>query len=107
LVEGYTYEFYVAKKHPHFICQFLKMVASLGKETSIRTKQKNILSRGATSPIYDSAARASGANREFKSKVVSYASSKWNSGKIDKYLAKRGNFDVVYSCKLSMGENLP
>ena len=42
-----------------------------------------------------------------RSKVVSYASLKWNSGQIDKYLAKRGNFDVLYSCKLSMGENLP
>jgi hypothetical protein len=62
--------FILSKKHPHFICQFLKMVASLGKETSFRTKetscQGTTIRWGATSPIYDSAARASGANREFK-----------------------------------------
>jgi hypothetical protein len=48
-----------------------------------------------------------GLTENSRSKVVSYASSKWNSGQIDKYLAKREKVDVVYSCKLSMGENLP
>jgi hypothetical protein len=45
-----------------------------------------------------------GLTENSRSKVVSYASSKWNSGQIDKYLAKRENVDVVYSCNLSMAE---